>query len=130
MFFIMNMDTLMSVAFGLFVVLFVWRIRERFLESRRKQKELGDANTLRFKPIFYNEDEKNKTSRMRRFISIFLLVFLGGAMIYMIFVSIRDYSTFNEHTIYFRCFLFVITVYSFIRFLYVVKSSNKGHSSK
>ena len=126
----MNMDTLMSVAFGLFVILFVWRIRERFLESRRKQKETGDANTLRFKHLFSNNDEKIKTSRMRRLFSIFLLGFLGGAMIYMIFVSIRDYSTFNEHTIYFRCFLFVITVYSFIRLLYVLKGCDKGDTSK
>jgi len=68
---------------------------------------------------------------MRRLLSIFPLTALGGAIGFMIFVSIRDFSTFNGNEMFIRCLIFVPTIYIFIRnLLYLLKGSNKGDTRK
>lgn len=106
----MNSDTVILAAFGLFVLLVVFR--------SRPNRTVPDGG----KP--------GKVSRFRSVWAIVRLVVLGGLMVYMVPVLWRDFRTFEDNArmeVFLRCLIFVFTIYIFasgVRTLF--QRGNKG----
>lgn len=95
----MSGDTLILAAFCVFVLLLGMRMRQRYAEW----KKAGHEGRL-----------DAKESRLRSIITILQLLVLGGLMIYMIPVLIRDFSQpIGEAgvNLFLRCLIFIFTIY-------------------
>ena len=92
----MSGDTIIFIAFCLFILLLGSRFRQRITESGGARPEM---------------------KRRVRFFSIVQLVVLGGLMIYMIPLLIRDFSGPEQPPMtsaILRCLIFVFTIYIFV----------------
>lgn len=97
----MNLDTLMLVAFGIFIVLLVWRARERLKE--------GSEN---------HEYKINKTKSVwdipRKWWMIVQVVILSGLLFYMLPLLWKDFQLLEECDVVqvaLRCLVFIFTIY-------------------
>lgn len=92
----MSGDTIIFIAFCLFILLLGSRFRQRISESKGGRPEM---------------------KRRVRFFSIIQLVVLGGLMIYMVPLLIRDFSGPGQApvtSVILRCLIFVFTIYIFV----------------
>lgn len=88
-------DTFMVVAFGLFLLLIVFRLRQHHKE---KQKQV-------------------ESSQKRILFTVIRLLILGGLLLYMLLVLWEDLDHINQikgDIFFLRCLIFVITIYILI----------------
>ena len=113
----MNLDTLMSVAFGIFIVLLIWRMRERLKENSEKQECKTDEN-------------KSGWANFRKWWRIVQLVILCGLLFYMMPLLWKDFQFFEERDsiqVALRCLVFVFTIYViFVRIGKCIKEYRKN----
>lgn len=97
----MNLDILISVAFGIFIVLLVWRMRERLKENSENQN------------YKVNEEESGWAS-FRKWWMIVQLIVLCGLLFYMVPLLWKDFQSLEERNcmqVVLRCLVFIFTIY-------------------
>lgn len=92
----MSGDTIIFIAFCLFILLMGSRFRQRIRESKGTRPEM---------------------KRRVRLFSMIQLIVLGGLLIYMIPLLIKDFSGQGQlvmTSVILRCLIFVFTIYIFV----------------
>lgn len=97
----MNLDKLMLVAFGIFIVLLLWR-----MHSRLKESSGIDGRDI--------DGKKSGWTDFRKWWQIVLLVVLCGLLFYMVPLLWKDFQSFEECEgvqLVLRCLIFILTIY-------------------
>lgn len=97
----MNLDILMFVAFGIFILLLFWRMKER-LKGNSEMQELGMNKTT------FNWTKFRKCWMIVQLFVLFVLLF------YMVPLLWQDFQMLNEHNwmkVALRCLIFIFTIY-------------------
>lgn len=107
------MDTVVFIAFCVFVLLLGIRIKQRW-QSGKKETPVSEEEEMPKNSIAWNNRLKKKR---RRFIFLWIqLMVLAGLSVYMIPFLIRDFTAGNSTplvNIILRCLIFVFTIYIF-----------------
>ena len=113
----MNGDILILAAFAVFVVLLVWRMKERFADLQRQEEQA---------PL----EEKSRLARIRKGWRVSQLVVLGGLAIYMVPFLWADFHHLGQREmveVVLRCLIFIFTICVLLmELIKVVRQKNKG----
>ena len=105
----MSKDTLMLVAFGLFVLLLGMRMKQRYVEW--KSEKDGSGNVPGTFP------ERKEGNKRRRVLFVIQLFVLGGLLVYMTPILVRDFIGPDQVApvnLFLRCLIFIFTIYVFV----------------
>ena len=113
----MNGDILILAAFAVFVVLLVWRMKERFADLQRQEEQA---------PL----EEKSRLARIRKGWRVIQLVVLGGLAIYMVPFLWAHFHHLGQPEmveVLLRCLIFIFTICVLLmELIKVVRQKNKG----
>ncbi len=105
----MSKDTLMLVAFCLFVLLLGMRMKQRYAEWKSEKDGSGSV------PGTF--PERKRGNKRRRLLFVIQLFVLGGLLVYMTPILIRDFIGPDQVApvnLFLRCLIFIFTIYIFV----------------